>query len=136
MTARNRGGKTAQSLTWNSEGRLATLVEGSSTSSYLYTADGDRLIRNQGGVKTLYLPGQELTYTSSTKPYTAVRYYRFAGTTLARRTTSAAETATTLINDPAGHVDGRGRIEDEHAQATALRSVRQRTRQDRRDLAR
>lgn len=102
MTTRNRGGKTAQTLTWNTEGQLATLVEGSTTSNYLYDADGNRLIRKQGSVKTLYLPGQELTWTSATTAGTAVRYYTFAGQTVASRTTSSADTAMSLVSDAQG----------------------------------
>lgn len=100
-TSRAVAGKAAQSLTWDAEGRLATVTEGGSTSSYLYTADGSRLVRRQGGSTTVYLPGgQELTLTASTSTVTAVRYYSFGGQTVAVRTGKAGSTVSSLMSDP------------------------------------
>jgi len=61
-TTRNVAGNTGQTLKWDAEGRLESITQGTSTTTQaLYTADGDRLIRRENGVVTLYLPGgQEL----------------------------------------------------------------------------
>ena len=50
----------AQALTWDAEGRLTQVSEaGSTVGEYVYSADGDRLVRREGGVTTVYLPGGE-----------------------------------------------------------------------------
>lgn len=92
-------GTSTQTLTWNSEGDLSTLKDASGTDTYLYSADGDRLIRRDGSKKTLYLPGQELTYTSASTVGTAVRYYTFAGKTIASRTGDSLTAARVLVSD-------------------------------------
>jgi RHS repeat-associated protein len=99
-TTRAVAGKTTQTLTWDAEGRLATLSEGATSSSYLYTADGDRLVRRQNGSTTVYLPGgQELTLTSAGS-VTAMRYYSFGGQNVAVRTGKAGATVSSLVSDP------------------------------------
>ncbi|GFJ93940.1 hypothetical protein Prum_075820 [Phytohabitans rumicis] len=74
-----------QTLTFDREGHLAKLLQGTDTSTYLYDADGKRLIRTDpGGAKTLYLGTTEVRATASTT--TATRYYTHAGATIAVRT--------------------------------------------------
>ncbi|QCB94997.1 polymorphic toxin-type HINT domain-containing protein [Cellulomonas shaoxiangyii] len=100
---RNRAGKPAQTLTWNDDGRLASVVDAGvgSAGEYVYTPEGDRLVRRQGGVTTVYLPGgQELNLTVGTGAVKAVRYYGFGGNTVAVRTGSAMKDVTSLVNDP------------------------------------
>ena len=46
-TTRTTATGTAQTLTWDKEGHLATLTEGGTTTSYIYDADGNRLIATQ-----------------------------------------------------------------------------------------
>ncbi|MFI6341117.1 RHS repeat-associated core domain-containing protein [Streptomyces sp. NPDC050535] len=75
---------TAQSLTWNIEGELTRLTEGTKTTDYLYDAHGELLIR-RGPVKTvLYLAGQELHYDTAAKKFTAQRYYPAGDATAVR----------------------------------------------------
>ncbi|WP_170208924.1 polymorphic toxin-type HINT domain-containing protein [Cellulomonas oligotrophica] len=80
------------------------MKQGTSTvGSYVYTADGERLIRQQGGKTTVYLPGgQELTLTTSSGELAAQRYYSFAGQTVATRTGTAASTVSSLFADTQG----------------------------------
>ena len=79
-----------QTLAWNAEGRVDTITEGGSTTSFRYDADGNRLTRTDSTGKTLYLPGGlEVRYTNSNTTKTATRYYSHAGTTVAVRTSSA-----------------------------------------------
>ncbi|WP_405597774.1 polymorphic toxin-type HINT domain-containing protein [Streptomyces sp. NBC_01410] len=88
-TKRVLGGNT-QSLDWNSQGKLSK-VTGAQTTDYVYDAGGQRLLRNVGGEKTLYLPGMELRLDRTTKAVTATRYYGFGGSTVAMRTASGVQ---------------------------------------------
>jgi RHS repeat-associated protein len=75
-----------QTLTWDPEGHLATATDSGGTTGYLYDADGNRLIRRDPTGKTLYLPGQELHYSTGTGARTAIRYYGVGDLTVATRT--------------------------------------------------
>ena len=80
---------TAQTLSWDREGRLASLVEGGSTTSFVYDAEGNRLIRADVTGRTLYLPdGTEVRYTTSTGVKKATRYYGHADDVIAVRTSA------------------------------------------------
>jgi RHS repeat-associated protein len=85
-TTSRPGQAATQTLTWDNEGELASVGEGSGTTSYVYGADGSRLIRRDATGATLYLPGTELRLTSSTGQTTATRYYEYGGQTVAMRT--------------------------------------------------
>ncbi|ROO58637.1 RHS repeat-associated protein [Micromonospora sp. Llam0] len=74
-----------QSLDWDTEGRLAELVDGSEQHEFVYGADGDRIIRRDGSGKTLYLPGMEIRYTTSTGAKSATRYYSYVDGVFAMR---------------------------------------------------
>ena len=100
-TTRDVGDDAVQSLVWDVEGELAQVTAGSATDSYTYTADGDRLVRRQGGSTTVYLPGgQELTATGGT--VTATRYYSFNGQVVAVRTGPGTTGVSTLVGDHHG----------------------------------
>ncbi|GAA1375948.1 RHS repeat-associated core domain-containing protein [Streptomyces beijiangensis] len=66
---------TNQVLTWNSEGKLATLTEGTSTTGYLYDASSNLLTRTSPTETVLYLGGQELHYDPVAKKFSAQRYF-------------------------------------------------------------
>ncbi|WTR67789.1 hypothetical protein OG814_41255 [Streptomyces zaomyceticus] len=75
-TTKRPGATGEQTLTWNIEGKPATLTEGTKTTAYLYDADGGLLIRRGPTSTILYLPGgQELHYNTDTKAFSAQRYY-------------------------------------------------------------
>jgi RHS repeat-associated protein len=75
----------SQSLDWDAEGHLEQITESAGDTSYLYDADGNRLIRRDAdGGKTLYLPGQELHHDGGAQ--SATRYYTHLGTPIAVRT--------------------------------------------------
>ncbi|MFC9700083.1 RHS repeat-associated core domain-containing protein [Streptomyces sp. NPDC056943] len=71
----------AQSLTWNAEGKLATLTEGAKKTEYVYDAEGALLLRRAvgDGESVLYLGATDLhrkvtgavTRTWATRTYTA-----------------------------------------------------------------
>ena len=75
-------------MTWDREGRVATTVDGSGESSYIYDADGNRLVKRDPTGRTLYLPGQELRYTVASGAKICTRYYTHAGQTVAMRTST------------------------------------------------
>lgn len=77
-----------QTMTWDAEGRLATSTDGTGVTSYIYDVDGNRLIRKDPTGKTLYLPGQELRYTTSGGTKKCTRYYSHADRTIAMRTSA------------------------------------------------
>jgi RHS repeat-associated protein len=67
----------SQSLTWNYNGTLAS----AGNTSYIYDADGNELAETTPSGTTLYLPGEQLTQTSSGT--TGMRYYTFDGKMIA-----------------------------------------------------
>ncbi|MFG3042194.1 RHS repeat-associated core domain-containing protein [Streptomyces sp. NPDC048330] len=84
------GNTTTQSLNWSAEGKLTKLTEGTTTTDYLYDADGELLIRRASGATgeaVLYLGATEV-HLKDTKKW-ANRYYSAAGSTIALRTNEA-----------------------------------------------
>ncbi|MFI1932307.1 polymorphic toxin-type HINT domain-containing protein [Streptomyces sp. NPDC020330] len=74
----------AQSLTWDVEGKLTRLTEGTKTTDYLYDASGELLVRRGSGQTILYLGSQELHYNTATKKFSAQRYYGAGDATAVR----------------------------------------------------
>ncbi|MEV7603572.1 polymorphic toxin-type HINT domain-containing protein [Kitasatospora sp. NPDC089797] len=116
-------------MTWDVEGKLATMKQGSATTSYVYDADGNQLIRRNPGKVTVNLGGgDELTYDTGSKTSTGTRYYSLpGGVTLVRQGANALtyqfadhhgtnslsiDSATTAVNrrwtDPFGVLRGYG----------------------------
>ncbi|MEU5096952.1 RHS repeat-associated core domain-containing protein [Streptomyces sp. NPDC020996] len=99
-------GTTSQSLVWDNESRLSKLVEGSSTTGYVYDADGSLLIRrNTAGETVLYLGATEvhLDTSTSTAKYWAQRYYSAGTATIAVRSNkSGTSTLSYLAADQHG----------------------------------
>ncbi|MFJ7995639.1 RHS repeat domain-containing protein [Streptomyces sp. NPDC096310] len=86
-TTQRAVGTRTQKLTWDSEGHLATLTEAGKTTSYLYDADGNRMItKDADGSQTLTLPGGNELKATSTGTKEAVRYYTHGSETVAVRT--------------------------------------------------
>ncbi|NTW40946.1 MAG: RHS repeat-associated core domain-containing protein [Cellulomonadaceae bacterium] len=103
-TSRQVAGQAAQSVVWDAEGKLASVTAaGSTLESNLYAADGSRIIRRAGTKVTAYLPGgQELTLDTATGTLSGLRYYSFAGRTIAVRNGPGLPAVTTLIPDSQG----------------------------------
>lgn len=99
---------TTQALTWDAEGRLSRLKEGTAKdTTYIYDADGNLLIRRPStetaaGTTVLYLGATEVqvtqTGTGSTAAWTAkgLRYYSHGGQQVAVRTATAGTSGTKL----------------------------------------
>jgi len=79
--------RAGQQLTWDVEGRLATVTEGTAATSFLYDANGERLIRRDPTGTTLYVAGMELRLTAGT--VSGTRYYVHGGEAVAVRTGAA-----------------------------------------------
>lgn len=86
----------SQTLTWNPEGKLATVSTDDQTiETNIYDTTGTRLIRRDTTGTTLYLPGQEIRREGTTN--TGTRYYTFAGTVCATRTGGSSPTDLTWL---------------------------------------
>ncbi|MFE6870761.1 polymorphic toxin type 44 domain-containing protein [Kitasatospora sp. NPDC057692] len=67
-------------MTWDVEGKLASLTQGTATTTYVYDADGNQLVRRNPGRVTVNLGGgDELTYDTNSKVSTGTRYYGIPG---------------------------------------------------------
>jgi RHS repeat-associated protein len=90
-TTTRPGATGPQTLTWDPEGRVATLTEGAATSGNLYDADGDRLIRRDPTETVLYLGHTEIHANRATGALSGVRYYTHNGETIAVRTNTGLQ---------------------------------------------
>jgi RHS repeat-associated protein len=97
MTSRNVPGKPAQTIGWDAEGRLASVSDTSGTTSYVYNADGDRLVTKEPGVTTLYLGDVE--YRATPGGTVGTRFYSQGGRAVATRT---ANTVNWQVTDEQG----------------------------------
>jgi RHS repeat-associated protein len=88
-----------QILTWDAEGHVDTVTQGGKTSSFLYDADGDRLIRRDPDATTLYLGNTELRLPVG-GTVAATRYYDLGAAT-ATRTASGLSFEITDSHDTA-----------------------------------
>jgi RHS repeat-associated protein len=87
MLTRPAGGTAGQqNLTWNPEGRLASVAEPAGTTSYVYDAEGNRLIRRDPAGSTLYLPGGIEVRKPTTGAATCTKYYSHSGVVVGVRT--------------------------------------------------
>jgi RHS repeat-associated protein len=76
------------SLTWDHARRLTQDVSGNGTTSYVYDADGNVLLRTDPSGATLYLGDEEITQAAGTGTLSGVRYYSLGGVTVAARTSA------------------------------------------------
>jgi RHS repeat-associated protein len=82
------GPGSAQSLSWNDAGQLASdTVTGSGAGStgYVYDASGNLVMQSDPGAVTLYLPDEQVVYNTATQAVTATRYYSINGQVIAAR---------------------------------------------------
>jgi RHS repeat-associated protein len=71
--------KGGQEFTWDVEGKLANVKTDGKYTSFIYDAEGDRLIRRDPDGTTLYLDGQELRLNVEGGNPTVTRYYSHGG---------------------------------------------------------
>lgn len=92
-----------QTLDWDAQGRLEKVTEHDGRiSKYVYDADGERLIKRESGITTLYLDGMELVLQNTTKELTARRYYDHGGADIAVRTSENGGGLSWLMDDHQG----------------------------------
>ncbi|MFC4627394.1 RHS repeat-associated core domain-containing protein [Promicromonospora alba] len=105
--------ETTQLLGWDGEGELATVAtsgegaEGENTTeageaSYVYSAEGERMTRTDASGTTVYLPGGQEVHVDPAGAVGAVRYYSFAGQTVAVRNGRGLGGVTSLVCDQQG----------------------------------
>ncbi|MFI7217964.1 RHS repeat domain-containing protein [Micromonospora maritima] len=91
LTTRTSTGKPNQTLTYDAEGHLTQLANGTTNHTYIYDTGGNRLIAdNPGTDKTLYLDDTEYRLDHTTGQVTGTRYYPNAIRTPAGLTWTAA----------------------------------------------
>ena len=73
-----------QSLNWDLENRLKSVSTSNGTTSYIYDADGNQLLRKDPGTTTLFAGTDEYAMDAS-GTVTGTRYYSFNGKTVAMR---------------------------------------------------
>ncbi|MEQ4305073.1 RHS repeat-associated core domain-containing protein [Plantactinospora sp. B6F1] len=86
MTARKKG-TAQQAISWDPEGNIGSITKNGVTTSFLYDAGGNRLIRRDSSGTTLYLGETEL-HLAPNGTVTGTRYYSFNGRTVAVRTSA------------------------------------------------
>lgn len=104
-TSRTQGANTT-SYTWDAEGELTETTGGTATVKNVYDADGSRLVKFDGAKVTVYLPGGMEVSSSSPTDRSAVRWYTFAGKTVAYRTGNGLSNVTSVITDHNGSIIG------------------------------
>ncbi|MFE4537417.1 polymorphic toxin-type HINT domain-containing protein [Streptomyces scopuliridis] len=75
----NTTGRPGQKLTWDAEGHLSKVTEGTKTTDYLYDADGNRLIGRTSTETTLYLGHTEVVLPNGADKAKATRYVELGG---------------------------------------------------------
>ncbi|MDG4763440.1 polymorphic toxin-type HINT domain-containing protein [Solwaraspora sp. WMMD406] len=80
-----------QDLVWNAEGRLESVTEGGQVTSFVYDADGGRLVRKDPDSITVYLPNMELRLDRSDSVVDGTRYYPVGGQLTVVRTVAGVQ---------------------------------------------
>jgi RHS repeat-associated protein len=84
MTSRTIAGQATQNLVWDESSRLETITQGTTTTGFLYDADGNRVARRDNGVTTVLIDN---TFEWSSAGG-LVSYYSHAGQVIAMRNTT------------------------------------------------
>ncbi|MEV5328839.1 RHS repeat-associated core domain-containing protein [Nonomuraea sp. NPDC052634] len=85
-TIRRKVGNADQTLVWDAEGNLESVTEGGKTTSFIYDADGDRLLRKTPTDATLYIDDMELRFDYAKNAVEQTRYYTIGNEAIAVRT--------------------------------------------------
>ena len=85
-TTRRKVGTSDQSLVWDAEGNLESVTEAGKTTSFVYDADGERLLRKTTTDATLYVDDMELRFDFAKDAVEQTRYYTINDQPIAVRT--------------------------------------------------
>jgi RHS repeat-associated protein len=99
MSSRTVGGDT-DTFSWDAEGHLSAVSGPTGDTSFIYDADGSRLIRKDPKGSTLYLASAEVRLDKTADTVSSTRYYEFNGTTVAMR--NNIQSVEYLMSDPQG----------------------------------
>lgn len=112
---------TSQTLSWDTEGKLSKLIEGTDTTSYLYDADGELLIRRSTGGETVLYTGDTEVHVEGTKKW-ANRYYSIGGRRIAVRSTESGTSKVSFLGGD-HHGTSNVSIDSGEAQTAAKRFI-------------
>jgi RHS repeat-associated protein len=101
LTERTAEGVT-ETYSWDTEQHLASVAGSEGTTSFVYDAGGQRLLRRTDTDATLYVAGHEITANADGSSVTAVRSYSFEGQLIATRTPDGLSY---VLTDGAGSVE-------------------------------
>ncbi len=85
-TTRRKVGNSDQTLVWDAEGNLESVTEAGKSTSFVYDADGERLLRKTTTDATLYIDDMELRFDFAKDAVEQTRYYTINGEAIAVRT--------------------------------------------------
>ncbi|WP_326819566.1 RHS repeat-associated core domain-containing protein [Streptosporangium sp. NBC_01756] len=85
-TTSRKVGTADQTLVWDIEGNLESVTEAGKTTSFVYDADGGRLLRKTPTDSTLYIDDMELRLDTAKDVVECTRYYTVNGEPVAVRT--------------------------------------------------
>ncbi|MFD2354103.1 hypothetical protein ACFSTC_39700 [Nonomuraea ferruginea] len=85
-TTRRKVGNADQTLVWDAEGNLESVTEAGKVTSFVYDADGDRLLRKTPTDATFYIDDMELRFDYAKDAVEQTRYYTIGGQPIAVRT--------------------------------------------------
>ncbi|MFE4359950.1 polymorphic toxin-type HINT domain-containing protein [Kitasatospora sp. NPDC056800] len=88
-----------QALEWDTEGHRAKSTTAGKSTTFLYDANGNRLLRREPDAVTLYLDGQELKLDKTANKVTGTRYITAGPVTLVKASDGSLNY---LINDQQG----------------------------------
>jgi YD repeat-containing protein len=91
-----------ETFAWDVEQQLASVQGPAGSTSFVYDAAGQRLLRRTDDGATLYFAGQEIRANADGSQVTAVRSYTFEGQLVATRTPAGVSYA---VTDAAGSVE-------------------------------
>ncbi|MFJ8646223.1 polymorphic toxin-type HINT domain-containing protein [Streptomyces sp. NPDC093546] len=92
-----------QTLDWDVEGHLQSVTQGAETTSYVYDAGGNRLIRRDPTGTTLYLPGTEVKLDKDGNIVKGTRYFAHpAGPGMVKVAEAGKITTSYLLSDRNG----------------------------------
>lgn len=91
LEGRRTGSEAEETFTWDADGLKGFTDKEGATSSYVYDANGERLLRKEPTGSTLYLDGTEIFLPAGSTTATSTRYYTHAGQTVALRTAAGVQ---------------------------------------------
>ncbi|MFC0623016.1 polymorphic toxin-type HINT domain-containing protein [Kribbella deserti] len=87
LASRSENGA-ADTFAWDKEGHLEKVAGSVGETTFVYTADGDRLVRRDPKGATLYVGSTEIRWDKASNSVSSTRFYQFGGKTLAQRTSA------------------------------------------------